>query len=96
MDSTDRRHRARRVINHIAHVATGLGPPLECHVSNVSETGARIVAEYPHVAPQEFLLMLNMDLHRWCRVVWRSEREIGVMFITTPQSVAADEPATAS
>jgi hypothetical protein len=88
MSDRDRRHHARRAVRHLAHIATGLGLPLECQVNDVSETGARIAASFPKAAPQEFLLLLKVDLLRWCRVIWRSDHEIGVEFVEPPHSLA--------
>jgi uncharacterized protein with PIN domain len=38
--------------------------------------------------PEEFMLILSVDMHRWCRVVWRSDQEVGVHFV--PRSQSAD------
>ncbi len=62
-------------------------------MSDVSESGARMSFVYPEAAPQEFLLLLSVDLLRWCRVMWRSQREIGVAFIDPPKSLTTPEHA---
>jgi hypothetical protein len=72
-------------------MATGLGPPLKCGMKDVSEAGARIVVFDPRASPQEFLLLLNAGLSRWCRVTWRSDKEIGIEFIPPPQSLTTKE-----
>jgi hypothetical protein len=92
VDNNDNRRATRRPISRIAHIATGLGPPLECHMSDISESGTRIVVDYPKAIPQEFLLLLNNDLLRWCRVIWRSDHEIGITFIDTPKSLTTAGP----
>jgi len=69
MEANERRRAKRRPITHVAHLATGLGPPLECRMSDVSEAGAHIAVTYPESAPQEFLVLRNVDLLRWCRVI---------------------------
>lgn len=91
METVEKRQKPRRPISRIAHIATGLGPPLQCQMSDVSEAGARIAVLYPKSAPQEFLLLLSTDLLRWCRVIWRSEQEIGVSFIDPPKSLTEPE-----
>jgi hypothetical protein len=48
---------------------------------DVSELGARIAVGDPASAPQEFLILLSHKLSRWCRVSWRSDREIGIEFV---------------
>jgi hypothetical protein len=75
-------------------MATGLGPPLSCTMHDVSEFGARIELGEPAAAPQEFLILLSDRLARWCRVIWRSDKEIGIEFVAEPASVkAATHPA---
>lgn len=96
MDTLEKRRSLRRPLSHIAHIATGLGQPLQCSMSDVSEAGARIALPYPKSAPQEFLFLLKPDLPRWCRVVWRSEHEIGVAFIDPPRSLTKAEPEVSS
>ena len=82
-------HRAtpRRPITTSVHMATGLGPPLACTLKDVSELGARVAVADPASAPQEFLMLLSDKLARWCRVSWRSDREIGIEFVSEPESV---------
>ena len=87
MGTDDKRHHARRAIERTAHIATGLGPPLECQMSDVSQSGVRIAVAQPDLAPQEFLLLFSNDLSRWCRVIWRSDHEIGTTFIDPPASL---------
>jgi hypothetical protein len=96
MDTVEKRTKQRRTISRIAHIATGLGQPLQCQMNDISEAGARIAVLYPKAAAQEFLLVLNTDLLRWCRVVWRSEHEIGVSFIDPPKSLTTPEHSVAS
>ena len=93
MDDSDHRQRQRRPIGHVAHLATGLGPPLKCYMIDISQSGARISVDNPKTSPQEFLLLINNDLARWCRVVWRSEHELGLTFIHPPTSLTTPEHA---
>lgn len=51
---------------------------------DVSPTGARLSVENPQAVPDEFMIALNADLHRWCRVIWRKDHEIGVKYKTAP------------
>jgi hypothetical protein len=76
-------------ITHAVYVTTGLSPPLQCEMHDVSELGARLRVGDPQTAPQEFLILLNKGLTRWCRVIWRSDTEIGVEFIEPPKSLKA-------
>ncbi len=94
MDNTEKRQSTRRPITHSVFMATGLGPPLKCQMLDVSEFGARIRVGDPKTAPQEFLIVLDRGLARWCQVVWRSKTEIGIKFIEPPQSLKTEEKAT--
>ena len=87
MEKTDRRESKRGAVNHTAHMATGLGLPLKCKMKDVSKTGARIIVAEPKFAPQVFMIVLKDGLARWCKVIWRSNKEIGVKFVAAPQSL---------
>jgi hypothetical protein len=96
VNEIEKRQSERRDIVSIVHMSTGLGPPLECSLKNLSKLGARIAISNPRSAPQEFEVVLKEGLARWCRVMWRSEGEIGIEFIVAPQSLrligAKEEP----
>jgi len=92
MSKQERRASPRREIEHTVFLTTGIGEPLKCHMKDVSETGARITVGDPKVAPQEFLILLNNDLARWCSVVWRSAHEIGIHFSLPPPSLKKKQP----
>ena len=51
---------------------------------DVSRTGARLQVENSETLPDQFMIALNPDLHRWCQVVWRKEKEVGVVYKTAP------------
>jgi len=87
MSSQDKRQSARKAITATVHIATGLGRPLKCTIMDVSKHGARIAVDDPESSPQEFLLLLKKNLLRWCRVMWRSDCEIGIQFIQSPNSL---------
>ena len=91
MEETEKRQTARRPITHTIFVATGLGPPLKCLMLDVSEYGARLRMGNPRMAPQEFLVLLDKGLTRWCQVMWRSDTEVGIKFVEPPQSLKAKE-----
>jgi hypothetical protein len=99
MNEDDKRGSSRREITRSVRMATGLGPGLECGLKDISNTGARIEVDDANSVPQEFLIKLNKDLLRWCQVMWRSEKEVGLRFIGTPRSVGvkgANAPQVAS
>jgi hypothetical protein len=92
MDKHEKRRNRRRPIKHIVHIATGVGPPLQCQMIDVSESGARLIVDDPKSAPETFLIMLNDNLLRWCQVMWRSNTQIGIKFVNPLQSSTTKKP----
>ena len=65
-------------------------PPRNCMICDVSQQGARIAVVRQNDIPDEFRLMLGGGgAHRRCRVVWRTEQQVGVAFFTEPQIAVA-------
>jgi hypothetical protein len=60
----------------------------ECTVLDVSDGGARIMVSSPGRLPKEFWLVFTTDgtRRRRCRMIWRSEGQIGVKYLGPPQS----------
>lgn len=54
-------------------------------VLDISQDGARLKVRYPGILPEQFLLDLGGRIKRWSHIVWRSDKEIGVEFLATPQ-----------
>ena len=79
---SERRRRARRVINRVAKFCSTDGSlPRDCLVVDVSESGARLYSEMD--VPGTFTLSMSGDggdERRDCRVVWRLGGELGVEF----------------
>src|SRR5262245_36155689 len=61
-------------------------PVLSCTLSDVSEAGARLATESPKLLPKQFSLILSSDgsVRRRCRVIWRSDNQVGVRYLTPP------------
>lgn len=55
------------------------GASIDCTVRNISETGAALDVQSPLGIPTEFTLVTETD-RRPCRVVWRKEKRIGIIF----------------
>jgi hypothetical protein len=54
---------------------------IDCTIRNLSTKGAALEVASPIGIPEKFTLVLTSDgLHFPCRVVWRRERRIGVVF----------------
>jgi hypothetical protein len=59
----------------------------ECVVSDVSAGGARLTLAAPTDISDEFTLLLRKDgaARRHCRVIWRSNKHIGLQFLIASQ-----------
>ncbi len=59
----------------------GDGSHRNCTIYDISQKGARIALSGKNDIPDEFRLMLGSGgAHRQCRVVWRTEQQIGIEF----------------
>src|ERR1700744_4846571 len=77
----DRRKSVRRAYNGGAKMHFGVGSlPRDCTIIDVSDGGARIVAENLEV-PAEFTLIFATGQPRRCRLAWRIGCEFGAEFI---------------
>jgi hypothetical protein len=58
------------------------GGAIDCTVRNLSQTGAALDVASPMGIPENIKLLIPADGKQFdCRVVWRKERRIGVMFV---------------
>src|SRR5258708_16906743 len=90
--SHNRRVAKRQPFSRPACIDVGDGtPPIQCMVTDVSISGARISIMTANDLPSGFSLALTRDgsVHRYCRVTWRSDREIAVVFVVTPKQFRA-------
>jgi hypothetical protein len=78
----DKRTSKRRSVRYSAWLTLADGALAECVLSDISETGARVVLQSAAAVPDVFILMLsaNGSARRACRVVWRNPQQIGVKF----------------
>ena len=60
-------------------VISDKAPKIECTVRNVSETGAALQVSTTVGIPQNFIVIMD-GVRRHCRVQWRTDTKIGVMF----------------
>jgi hypothetical protein len=78
----DRRKAKRQRAFKSAKIAFGQGAAIDCMVRNESSDGACLEVASPIGVPSTFDLVLDRDhSKRSCRVIWISERKIGVAFI---------------
>jgi hypothetical protein len=92
MMRTDGREGVRRQLGYPVWIETEDKQLLERRLSNISEAGARIdfrsIAAAP---PDQFVLRLtpNGSLRRYCRIVWKEEKSIGIQFIDKVKCAAS-------
>jgi hypothetical protein len=79
----DLRKKPRRPFHYNAYIVTdGKSQPRTCAISDISDSGARILLESDSALPNRFVLLLsrNGGARRKCRVVWRNGLVVGVEF----------------
>ena len=65
------------------------GEAIRCTIRNLSATGASLDVETPLSVPDCFKLVVDGEASdQPCRVVWRKERRIGVVFDSFPEPAA--------
>ena len=80
----DRRSEARHRVLKSARIAfNGRRSSINCTVRNLSETGAGLDVSSSVGIPSEFELIIDADkFARSCRIAWRTDRKLGVEFLT--------------
>jgi PilZ domain len=80
----EQRRSIREYVDFPAWIDVGDGSqPRKCTVVDVSEDGARVMAAFPAKLPKEFWLLLSKDRtrRRRCRMVWRSDTQVGIQYL---------------
>ena len=59
----------------------------QCFMMDVSASGAKLLIEKGINVPDEFVLTLarNAGVRRYCEVMWRAAKSIGVRFVASPR-----------
>jgi len=81
---SDLRKKPRREFHYMAKILSGpQDPARRCAISDISETGARLVLDSDDGLPDRFFLLLSLNggARRRCRVVWRDGTSVGVAFV---------------
>jgi len=94
--SNERRKDTRRPLLRMCWLDLGKDhPPLQARLINVSKSGARIDCAEPDKMPDDVVLYLTEDgkVGRRCRVVRRSDAEVGLEFINKPAPAPSWQPA---
>lgn len=93
--SEQRSHRRQRVLKAATIAFNGAG--IDCVVRNISATGAALEVESPLGIPPAFNLVIAAErLSQRCRVLWRKEKRIGVVFEPGPSAYDAPQQADAA
>ncbi len=76
-------------------MSLGAEPICDCALIDVSQGGARLAVLAADMVPDEFLLAFSpkSDVSRRCRVAWRKEDEIGVIFVKAVDAAEAKRTA---
>jgi hypothetical protein len=78
---SNRRKSERHLCRRVAKIQFGTGSlPRDCTVTDVSDGGVKVIAEYPDIPPQ-FTIILSTGNPRQCRLAWRIGCELGAEFI---------------
>lgn len=108
MAAPDKRKTVRRSIRYPGLIELGNDQPaIQCTLCDASQEGAQLFVDNPAQVPDRFTLILGYDgtARRFCRVVWRTESQVGVEFMKPPaaakqrtpvQAVESDAPADAA
>jgi PilZ domain len=85
----ERRKDGRQTLTYPAQInPEGSSPPIKCFILDISTSGARLKVHEASSIPNTFDLLLatHAQAQRFCRVVWRKEKqtEIGVEFLKKP------------
>ena len=77
---SDKRSAPRRRLLRTGFIVIGeKAPKIECTVRNLSDTGAALQVSTTIGIPGNFDLLID-NTRRRCRVQWRTDIKIGVMF----------------
>lgn len=77
----NRRKSERRLCKRVAKIQFGTGSlPRDCTITDVSQGGAKIIAEYLDI-PSQFTIIFSTGSQRQCRLAWRIGCELGAEFI---------------
>jgi hypothetical protein len=91
MQPAEKRKTTRRALRYPAMIEPDDGSALiRCELCDASQKGAQLHVDDPNGVPDEFTLLLGYDgkARRRCKVIWRTDSEIGVEFKKMPEAVA--------
>ena len=80
-DPERRRARRQRVVKAALIAFHTDNCCLNCHILDLSETGAKLLPADIAQCPDQFILRPKQGPSRQCEVVWRSSTMVGVRFV---------------
>ena len=80
MVAEKRKHIRRKIVTRATFAANEHSARVDCLVTDMSQTGARIFAKTKQEMPKNFLLFLATRVMRRCATIWQKDREAGVHF----------------
>jgi PilZ domain len=83
-DQAELRRYRRQLLRYGASILVDQrGTTRPCSISDISESGARLLLEHDAELPEKFILLLTPkgDARRICRLVWRDGNVLGVSFL---------------
>jgi hypothetical protein len=85
LPDVDRRTDVRRRVEYAGSIGRPRGRPHLCAVWDFSEKGVRLVMPSVGDVPDNFVLTIkrNNDQRYHCRIMWRIECQLGVLFMST-------------
>jgi hypothetical protein len=91
----EKRKNPRRTITYPAFIEMGEGAqPRECTLRDASQEGAQLDVADPKSVPNVFILAVSYDgaARRRCRVIWRTETQVGVEFLKDVKKPSRRQP----
>jgi hypothetical protein len=81
-DRVELRRKRRRELRYLAHILIDEHGVRSCAISDISDSGARLIVDEEGELPDKFILLLNKSggARRVCRLVWRDGKTVGVEF----------------
>ena len=70
--------------------------PIKCTLADISVTGARLLVANPSDVPTTFIIEIKPGLYRWCHEIWRDDNEIGIQFVSRPETIVTKPPVATS
>ena len=90
-DPRELRNSARHELHYLAHIEPGENAPVvNCIICDISDGGAKLTIGSNDV-PDEFTLLFR----RRCRVIRRSDGQVGVQFVQVQRAEASQAPGKA-